>query len=727
MRAKALCLLLCTLLLGISLHGDPLHGADVGKGGKPGGTSVPAVLEKSKAPSLPAKSTGIKLLPPDLEVSEIGLDGKCRVVLGVRNKGNGPVTDEAFRRGQIRVEVVAERRKEVIPFTKADPTGALKAPGGAVKVVSGLVLERKTKDDRPQLVEAEVDSTRQIVESEEDNNLDKKGLQPSCRAAEVKGIEGLGGAKGFEKKDGDAGRMGVKRLASGGISVPGGKRNRDEDGCPLVVEELVASGSEVVVILGRKGAARIEPAEAAKIRLLVLAGTQHPEWSLKEIEKGLQQHKGSGEQWEFATGLKLEKPVPVMARLLGCEGRALTRMLSPSGGGKLPPPPSVAPKPGPGGGSEEQAVALGESRMSAESVRPGGATPTVPAPESRMEGGASSLLSPDFPSRITRVSEPVYAGVIFSISGVDFGRRQGQVRWVANPPLFDGMGSLEIISWSDTLIEVKIAESWARSIREAREAALHVWPAQVEEDDRPRTSTEPPARYPYSGSEGPMIAFQIQPRSPVVNSPDEAAEGEELEIRGQHFGDEAGSSGGVRFSDDSIPFSVVSWSNRLIRLRIPNGEIPTFGSGDTRTVTTDVTVTNDLGLSDAARLTIRRVDAFDLAVAGVMVTNFRTEWGNPRSNVAVVIRNNGPDRYFGSVNIRFRNSEGDTHDTTVSAVADGLATGAEATAQVRETDYHHDNKHLWIEILSLSDSNAANNSCEVNVSDGWENARHNCL
>ncbi len=706
------------LLLAIVFAVDLSHGAESKKPGGASGAIHPAGLDKGKPPAASVKATGLKLPPPDLMVSAIGLDAGCRVVLGVQNAGKGPVPDDEFRRGQIRV--MAGGRQEVISLAKADPKGALKSAGGSVKVESGLELERDGQ------VQAEVDSTRQIDESDEENNRRQEKLMPRCEAAKVRGI-GDPKAKGVGMKEPEAGRIGVKSLAAGALSAAGGKRDRDEEGCHVVVEELVASGREVVVILGREGIPRIELSEAAGIQLEVRTGAQHRMWPLVQVDPGLRQLNGSRGEMTFGTGLELEKPGPVMARLLGCEGRVLTRMLSPSGEGKLPLPPSVAPRPGPGGGSEEQTVALGENRMSAESVRPGGATPAVPAPESRVEGSASSLLRPDFPARITRVSEPVYAGMLFSISGVDFGRRQGQVRWLPNPPLFDGMGSLEIISWSDTRIEVRIAESWARSIREPRDAVLHVWPERVEEDNRPRLSTEPPARYPYSGTEGPMFAFQIQSRSPIVNSLDEVTEGGELEIRGQYFGDEAGRWGGVRFSDDSIPFSVVSWSNRLIRLRIPNGGIPAFGSGDSRTVTTDVIVTNDLGLSDAARLTIRRVDSFDLAVAGVMVTNYRTVWGNPKSDVAVVIRNNGPDRYFGSVNIRFRNSEGDTHDTTVSAVAGGLATGAEATAQVRETDYHHDNKHLWIEILSPSDSNAANNSCEVNVADGWENARHNCL
>jgi hypothetical protein len=336
-----------------------------------------------------------------------------------------------------------------------------------------------------------------------------------------------------------------------------------------VIEKIFVKGDRVFVALRRSGNDRIAPEDYPKIMLRIETSKGPRQWSLAEIDKTRAISTASG-RVEFDTGIILEKSETVKAVLsLGRIKKPMQETLT-------------------------IASATSGARLGSASVIAG-------------------IASHDFPARITRISGPVYPGVVFSIYGVDFGRSPGQVRWVTRPPLWDGslMGDMVIASWSDTRIEVKIAESWAGSIREPRDAALHVWPHRVEERTTLPLSTEGEGalRYPYSGSEGPMMAFQIQPRKPIINTPLEVTEGEEFDVRGRFFGDEPGSRGSVYFSDYSIPFTMVSWGERVIRVRM--AIIPALHSGDTRTMTPNLTVTNKLGLSASERLTIHRAEGMN--------------------------------------------------------------------------------------------------------------------
>lgn len=250
----------------------------------------------------PSDKKGFKPPLPDLVVFSIGLDEACQVVVGVKNGGKGPISDSVFRHGQIRV--MAGSRQALIPLTRIDPKGHLKAAGGTVKGETGLKLEKEKQ------VRAEVDTTRKIEESDETNNDRQENLTPRCGAV--------------------------------GQPVAQGKTaHLETEACGVALLDLVATGGEVVVLLGRESAARLDPSEAGKIKLEVQFGAQSRMWPLVQVDPGLRRLNESGGPAKFGTGLVLEKPGPVTARLLGCEGKTLVRNLTPGGQTLGTPPPST--------------------------------------------------------------------------------------------------------------------------------------------------------------------------------------------------------------------------------------------------------------------------------------------------------------------------------------------------------------------------------------------------
>ncbi len=120
---------------------------------------------------------------------------------------------------------------------------------------------------------AEVDSTSQVEESEEGNNQGREKLVPRCAAVESQaGLESKGQGKG---EAGGPGRIGVK-----GLSPVAGLARREgagDDGCGLALEELALSGEEVVAVLFREGAERVEAGEVGRLQLEVRAWVAAPD------------------------------------------------------------------------------------------------------------------------------------------------------------------------------------------------------------------------------------------------------------------------------------------------------------------------------------------------------------------------------------------------------------------------------------------------------------------
>lgn len=166
---RAILAVVFLLVMGLCFQAGLIFSADTGKTDKSAGSTIKTVV--------------IKIPLPDLVVSALTLDKQCRVIVTLRNNGKGPVPEETFRRGQVRMMVGA--RQMSIPLIKADPKGILKALGSEIKVNSGLLL------DKAALVQAEVDSTRQIAESDEGNNRRSATLTPHCNTIAVKGSGGL--------------------------------------------------------------------------------------------------------------------------------------------------------------------------------------------------------------------------------------------------------------------------------------------------------------------------------------------------------------------------------------------------------------------------------------------------------------------------------------------------------------------------------------------------------
>jgi hypothetical protein len=384
-------------------------------------------------------------------------------------------------------------------------------------------------------------------------------------------------------------------------------------------------------------------------------------------------------------------------------------------------PKGPTPQPLPGDDDEDQGASIGAppASMSMEGRLPQGAARVIqPGPQmNRME--ARGLTEPDYPARISRIRGTVRPGYAITIDGVDFGNAPGQVKLATRPEHPDGMLTLNIIRWSDAHIDCDLPRDLAPLAGTSPlSAVIHVWPHEVPESDRLPLSTEPEPRYPYSGSEGPMHYFEIEPLFPRIRHLSETtiAEGGYVDIRGRDFtypgySDELRevrvTSGGTE-----IPVSIVTWGEERVRVRIPNGEIADFaGAGGPDTLDCQVTLVNELGNASSSRsLTIARFDDVDLSVASVEMT-----WGSWRSHdptecrLVPEIRNGGTETMWQTILVRFRNHRGDTWDVRVEPSAGGLAPGE--TARGPETVVNFDRDHrIWTEIVT-DNVNPANDEC----------------
>lgn len=127
-------------------------------------------LQPSKPSIQPSpKPLQITILP-DLIVERVWIDNHNRVAFILRNIGKGLIPEEVHGRGNVKVTYGEIYRD--YPLKGLDPTKALTRPGGMVSFTSDIEL------GSPGKVTVEVDSTRQISESREDNNLLSAFLTP---------------------------------------------------------------------------------------------------------------------------------------------------------------------------------------------------------------------------------------------------------------------------------------------------------------------------------------------------------------------------------------------------------------------------------------------------------------------------------------------------------------------------------------------------------------------
>jgi len=175
-----------------------------------------------------------------------------------------------------------------------------------------------------------VDSTGQIDEGaqgEKNNTSPGERLAPKCVADKGKGSGAIAGP-GVAKKDPLMAR-GKEKMSVKGSLAPDRRGRSGEDDSRVAIADLELKGSQVVVTLAREGKPLVELADAAGLQLEVWAGRQRQVLPLMQADPNLQKINGRGGRVVFVTDIVLEKSGPVMARLIGGEGKVLTKMLSP--------------------------------------------------------------------------------------------------------------------------------------------------------------------------------------------------------------------------------------------------------------------------------------------------------------------------------------------------------------------------------------------------------------
>jgi hypothetical protein len=125
--------------------------------------------------------TGMAVDLPDLTISDLSLDDQCRVVVTARNMGTGSVFDEVWtdqKPDSAGINLLVEGKAwggEKIWLL--DPQRRLKSPDGMAVYRSNL------KVTGTQTVKARIDQTRQVRETDENNNELTVAL--TCKVPEV--------------------------------------------------------------------------------------------------------------------------------------------------------------------------------------------------------------------------------------------------------------------------------------------------------------------------------------------------------------------------------------------------------------------------------------------------------------------------------------------------------------------------------------------------------------
>lgn len=120
----------------------------------------------------------LDFVPPDLIIEDISLDNQCNVLVKVKNNGPGKVPDSVWTEHKPDSSSVYLSKDGTgwggATIWKFDPGKALQAPGGTATYTSTLKISGAAK------ITATVDHTKQVAETNENNNKKTKTLR--CRA-----------------------------------------------------------------------------------------------------------------------------------------------------------------------------------------------------------------------------------------------------------------------------------------------------------------------------------------------------------------------------------------------------------------------------------------------------------------------------------------------------------------------------------------------------------------
>ena len=265
-----------------------------------------------------------------------------------------------------------------------------------------------------------------------------------------------------------------------------------------------------------------------------------------------------------------------------------------------------------------------------------------------------------FPAVITSI-EPRSASVGDQIilHGRDFGRNTGRVDVLLPGQQFP----CEISQWTDRRIRCTIPIAMAEAVgTRPRDAVLWVKPARVDPPAPGTVSLPGPGgahkkTYYYSGEEGPMRPFSLQPMIPQIESLSRTSISplQDLTIRGRNFGD---TQGQLRFNvpGERYPYQIhiLSWSNTRIMTLLTDTTASSYGdmsntlySGERRLA--HLSVQNNAGNSQRTDILFVPGSAedhspIDLYIPHVKITRQPREDGGTRLRILVTVENTRPGR-----------------------------------------------------------------------------------
>lgn len=337
---------------------------------------------------------------------------------------------------------------------------------------------------------------------------------------------------------------------------------------------------------------------------------------------------------------------------------------------------------------------------------------------------AANPLEPEWPARITAITGEKRPGYSITIRGIDFGDETGQVKIASMPAHPEGIMSAEIVSWRHNMIVCKIPRSFAPVAGSSLlPSIVRVWPAPVEPADTSTTvSLTGEKPYPYSGTEGPAVKFDMEPLIPVIYSLSKTTvpEGEFFNIQGRdlnYFGyGVTGREIHISHNGDRIPVEIRRWRTSSIRLRVLNMRIPEFdGPPGTDSLDCRLTVVNNLSNESLPyNLTVERYDDADLVVDHVDLKTWKWKSGELKSGrIVVAVRNRGNETRWDPIRVLVRNHTRLNYEIVIEPGPRGLDPGP--VAKSHEFEFNFNGSH-YIGVAILSENAIpSNDGCELSL------------
>lgn len=237
----------------------------------------------------------------ELQVAEAGLDGLCRLWVRLANRGPGEIPRTQLGNIQLRV-TVGKQAPQSIPLGRLDHQGVLCRAGGQLKADTDIEMTETAA------VTVALDAGKAIAGVSVKTNTLQTKLAPRCETART------------------------------------GKADKGA-AAEVAIEEVLAPKGEVVVILKREGAAKLDLAQAGRLHLQVDTEGKPRSWPLTQVDPGLKGLNGPKGQAAFSTGIELKVRLPVRAQLLGGGSpKPLVVMLGPAAAEKTEATKTMKPQ-----------------------------------------------------------------------------------------------------------------------------------------------------------------------------------------------------------------------------------------------------------------------------------------------------------------------------------------------------------------------------------------------